>query len=102
MLLDKFDDGGPHITFAKEVATITTGKKAQLILNVDGAIAALLLDILTEEEGYMTDKVRTLLQTEFCNAIFIFARSVGFIAHFMEQKRLDEGLFRLPDNLISE
>lgn len=101
-LLKGFDNGGAHITFANEVASITTGKKAQLILNVDGAIAALLLDILVEEEGYNTEQIRSLIKTEFCNAIFIFARSVGFMAHFMEQKRLDEGLFRLPDDQISE
>jgi len=100
-LLKEFDTGGAHITFAKNVATITTGKKAQLILNVDGAIAALLLDILIEEEGYDIEEIRSLIKTEFCNAIFIFARSVGFIAHFMEQKRLDEGLFRLPDDQIA-
>jgi succinyl-CoA synthetase alpha subunit len=100
LLLEKFDDNGPHITFAKNVAGITAGKKAQLILNVDGVIAALLLDILAKEEGYTPEATELLLRTEFCNAIFVFARSVGFIAHFLEQKRLDEGLFRLPDDQI--
>ena len=33
-------------------------------------------------------------------ALFIIPRSVGFIAHFLEQKRNDEGLFRLPDDLL--
>lgn len=102
LLLEKFAvAGGVHLAFAREVEKITTSKKGQLILNVDGVIAALLLDILTDEENYSPEDVRQLLETEFCNAIFIFARSVGLIAHFMEQKRLDEGLFRLPDDQIS-
>jgi len=102
LLLEKFDNGrGAHVLFAKGVAKITTAKKGQLILNVDGVIAALLLDILMQEEGYSNEDIRSLLRTEFCNAIFVFARSVGFISHFMEQKRLDEGLFRLPDDQIT-
>jgi len=102
LLLEKFaKDSGAHLAFAREVEKITTSKKGQLILNVDGAIAALLLDILTTEENYTPEDIRQLFQTEFCNAIFIFARSVGLIAHFMEQKRLDESLFRLPDDQIS-
>jgi len=101
MLLDKFDRGGPYITFAKAVAAITTRKKSQLILNVDGTIAALLLDILSQDEKYTPAQIEALLKTDFCNAIFVYARSVGFIAHYLEQRRLDEGLFRLPDDLIT-
>ncbi len=101
LLLNRFDQGGKHITFAKQVEAVTSAKKAQLILNVDGAIAALLIDILAKQES-MTDKeIKDLLNTSICNALFVLARTVGFIAHFLEQKRLDEGLFRLPTELIS-
>ena len=34
------------------------------------------------------------------DAIFIYARTAGLIAHHLEQQRLDEGLFRLPNDLI--
>lgn len=101
LLLSSFDNNGKYLTFAKAVAEITTTKKSQLILNVDGAIAALILDIFSTEEGYDDDRLKALLDTEFCNAIFVFARSAGFIAHYLDQKRLDEGLFRLPDDNIS-
>ena len=47
-------------------------------------------------------ELRTLIDAEFFNALFIIPRSVGFIAHFMEQKKNDEGLFRLPDELLFE
>ena len=100
-LMKQFDTGGPHVSFAKQVATITTAKKAQLILNVDGAIAAILLDLLKDEENFDDKQIKMIIDSEFCNAIFVLARSVGFIAHYMEQKRLDEGLFRLPDEHIS-
>jgi len=100
LLLSKFDAGGKYTAFAKQVAAITTKKKAQLILNVDGAIAALLLDILSDEERYTNAQISQLLKTDFCNAIFIYARSAGFIAHHLEQQRLDEGLFRLPDDYM--
>ncbi len=99
-LIKKFSIKGPYLRFAKNVEAITTAKKAQLILNVDGVIAALMLDLLVKKEGLETRDIRTMVDCEFFNAVFILSRSVGFAAHFMEQKRLDEGLFRLPDNLM--
>jgi ATP citrate (pro-S)-lyase len=92
---------GRHMVFAREVERITTAKKSQLILNVDGAIAAICLDILENEEGYTKEGVQELIDIEFFNALFILARSFGFAAHALEQRRLGEGLFRLPDNDIS-
>lgn len=89
-----------HYDFARAVERVTTAKNGKLILNVDGAIAALLLDILHECEGFTVDELRELTNMEFFNAYFVIPRSIGFIAHFMEQKRNDEGLFRLPDDLL--
>lgn len=90
-----------YLNFAKSVEKVTSNKKANLILNVDGAIAAILLDILSEKEGLTTRELKELTETEVFNAFFIIPRSVGFIAHFLDQKRLDEGLFRLPKDEIS-
>ncbi|MDE2026431.1 MAG: ATP citrate synthase, partial [Patescibacteria group bacterium] len=89
-------------TFAKDVEKITTAKKGNLILNVDGAIAAILLDILSEKEGMLDEELQRLVETEFFNALFVLSRSVGFIAHFLDQKRLDEGLFRLTEDQVAE
>lgn len=88
--------------FALAVETVTTAKKGNLILNVDGAIAAVLLDILSEKEGLSDEELRRLTDIEFFNALFVLSRSVGFIAHFLDQKRLDEGLFRLPEELLTQ
>ncbi len=90
----------PHYDFAREVEKITTGKNGSLILNVDGAMAALFLDILKECEGYSETDLQELIDAEFFNALFVIPRSIGFIAHFIEQKKNDEGLFRLPDELL--
>lgn len=100
LLLKEFDRGGKYTDFAKSVAKITSAKKANLILNVDGTIAAILLDILAKDEKMTNAQIEEVLESGFCNAMFVFARSVGFIAHFLEQKRLDEGLFRLPDGMV--
>jgi citrate synthase len=89
-----------HLDFARSVETITTGKKPNLILNVDGALAAILLDLLVYEEKLETDEIKTLLEAEFFNAIFVLSRSVGLIAHYLDQKRLGEPLFRLPDDQV--
>ncbi len=92
----------PHYDFARSIEAVTTGKNGNLILNVDGVMAAILLDLLQEKDGYTNQEISELLDAEFFNALFIIPRSVGFIAHFIEQKRNDEGLFRLPDELLFE
>lgn len=88
-------------TYALAIEKITVGKKGNLILNVDGAIAAVLLDILSEKEGLSEGELKELTKTEFFNALFVLSRSVGFIAHFLDQKRLDEGLFRLDGEHVT-
>ncbi len=94
-------DEKKYSNFALEVEKITVAKKGNLILNVDGAIAAVLLDILSEKEKVSTEDLIRLVETEFFNALFVLSRSVGFIAHFLDQKRLDEGLFRLSDEHVT-
>ncbi len=90
----------PHLDFARDVAKITTSKKPNLILNVDGALAAILLDLLVHEEKLKHDEIQTLIDAEFFNAIFVLSRSVGFIAHYLDQRRLNEPLFRLPNTQV--
>lgn len=90
----------PHYDFARGVEKVTTAKKGTLILNVDGVVAALALDILRECEGLSDEELAELSDAELFNAFFVIPRSVGFIAHFLEQKKHDEGLFRLPSDLL--
>ena len=88
-------NGDRYLKFAQSVEEITTTKKGNLILNIDGAIAAVMLDILESELGYEPDELRELADIEFFNALFVLSRSIGFTAHYLDQRRHDEGLFRL-------
>ena len=93
-------NGDRYLKFAKGVETITTTKKGNLILNIDGAIGAVMLDILESELGYEPDELRELADIEFFNALFVLSRSIGFTAHYLDQRRHDEGLFRFnPDDV---
>jgi len=93
-------NGDKYLTFARGVEKVTTSKKGNLILNVDGAIAAILLDILESEMGYSHAELKELVEIEFFNALFVLSRSVGFTAHYLDQRRHDEGLLRLSPNEI--
>lgn len=88
-------NGDRYLQFARSIEAITTTKKSNLILNVDGAIAAILLDILESEFGYDQQQLHELVEIEFFNALFVLSRSVGFTAHYLDQRRHDEGLLRL-------
>ena len=89
---------GKYLAFARGVEAITTTKKSNLILNVDGAIAAVMLDLLEKELRYSPDQLQELVEIEFFNSLFVIARTIGFTGHYLDQKRNDEGLFRLDDS----
>jgi len=84
-----------HLDFAKQVESLTTMKKPNLILNVDGHVAALLLDMM-KSMGYNTQQIQQYIDADVFNALFVLARSIGFIGHHIDQKRLGEGLYRTP------
>lgn len=86
-----------YYDYARSIEAITSAKKGTLILNVDGTIAALMLDILENEEGYGPERLKELVTIDFFNALFVIPRIVGFASHYLDQRRMDEGLFRLPD-----
>ncbi|HEX4662240.1 MAG TPA: citrate/2-methylcitrate synthase, partial [Candidatus Saccharimonadales bacterium] len=90
-----------YLDFARGVEAITTDKKGNLILNVDGTIAAILLDLLEQELGMTPEQLQELVTIEFFNALFVLSRSVGFTAHYLDQRRHDEGLLRLSDQEIA-
>lgn len=89
-----------HLDYAEAVMARTVQKKTNLILNVDGVLAATLLDILIEFEGFSDTQIEELLNIDFFNSYFLIPRTVGFIGNYLSQKRRDEGLFRLPENEV--
>ena len=86
----------PVLDFALEVEQITTKKKATLILNVDGCIAACFVDLLRNCGAFDLNEADELLANGCLNGLFVTGRTVGFIGHFIDQKRLKQGLYRHP------
>ncbi len=84
-----------HLTYALQVEAVTSLKKDSLILNVDGAIAAILLDILGQT--FNSTEIDDLIKMEALNAFFVLGRSIGLIGHYIDQKRLDQPLYRHPE-----
>ncbi len=84
-----------HLDLALQVQSLTTMKKPNLILNVDGHVAAMLLDIFVDI-GLSQTEIKQNIDAGLCNGLFVLARTIGFIGHYLDQKRLDEGLYRTP------
>jgi ATP-citrate lyase alpha-subunit len=77
----------PHLDFALEVEKVTSAKKENLILNVDGTMAAVLVDL-----GFPVDSL---------NGFFVLSRTIGLIGHWIDQKRQESRLIRLFDYLVN-
>ena len=91
----------PTLDFAREVENITTAKKDNLILNVDGAVAVLFVDLLRYSGAFSTEEAEEYIKIGSLNGLFVLGRSIGFIGHFLDQKRLKQGLYRHPWDDIS-
>ncbi|KAI9182861.1 ATP citrate lyase subunit 1 [Blastocladiella emersonii ATCC 22665] len=91
----------PILDYAQAVETITTSKKDNLILNVDGAIGVLFVDLLRYSGAFTRDEADEVLRIGTLNGLFVLGRSIGFIGHFLDQKRLKQGLYRHPWDDIS-
>lgn len=88
-----------YLNFALEVEKITLEKKANLILNVDWFIASMMLDLFEDLE-MTNDEIKKYINSWIFNWFFILARTIWFIWHIIDQKNLDEWLYRTPWNDI--
>jgi ATP-citrate lyase alpha-subunit len=70
-------------------------KKNTLILNVDGTIGVLFVDMLKNLK-YGDEEIKEMIDMGFFNAFFIIGRTMGFMGHFFDQKRLKTPLYRHP------
>jgi len=91
----------PVLDFAMAVEQITTKKKATLILNVDGCIAACFVDLMRSCGAFDVAEANELIANGCLNGLFVAGRSIGFIGHFIDQNRLKQGLYRHPWDDIS-
>ena len=83
------------LDYALEVEKVTTAKKENLILNVDGTIGVLLVDMF-RNLGYSEAEIDELIEAGAFNAFFVLGRSIGFIGHILDEKRLAMPLYRHP------
>jgi ATP citrate (pro-S)-lyase len=91
------------LDYALAVERVTTAKKDTLILNVDGCLAVCFVDLLRDSGAFTDEEANEQLNIGFLNGVFVLGRSIGFIGHHLDQKRLRAPLYRHPadDFMIS-
>ena len=65
--------------YAVTVETYTLTKAANLVLNVDGCIGALFLDLLASCAMFSQEEIDDIVGVGYLNGLFVLARSIGLI-----------------------
>jgi len=91
----------PLLEYALRVEKITTSKKPNLILNVDGIIGVAFVDLVRHSGAFTREEADEYINIGTINGLFVLGRSIGFIGHYLDQKRLKQGLYRHPWDDIS-
>ncbi len=89
------------LDYALEVEKLTTAKKGNLILNVDGCIGISFVDMLHSTGSFSKDEIDDIVNMGCLNALFVVARSIGLFGHIFDQKRLKQPLYRTPYDEIA-
>jgi len=84
------------LDYALAVEKVTTSKKDTLILNVDGCIAVCFVDLLRDSGAFTREEADDYIRIGTLNGLFVLGRSIGFIGHHLDQKRLRAPLYRHP------
>ena len=84
-----------YLDYALKTEKITTSKRDNLILNVDGCVGILFLDLLNSL-NLSKKEINGIIETGALNGLFVLGRSIGFIGHILDQKRLKTNLYRHP------
>lgn len=91
----------PVLDFALHVEEKTTKKKPNLILNVDGCIAVCFVDLMRCCGAFSKEEADEVISNGCLNGLFVLGRSIGLMGHFLDQKRLKQGLYRHPTEDIA-
>ncbi|NLF96752.1 MAG: ATP citrate synthase [Candidatus Riflebacteria bacterium] len=83
------------LDYALEVEQLTTAKKDTLILNVDGAIGVLSVDMM-HGLGWDEERIQSVVDSGGLNGLFLLGRTIGMIGHYMDQNRQKAALYRHP------
>lgn len=89
------------LNYALQVEQLTTAKKGNLILNVDGCIGILFLDLMTSCGAFKKEEIDEVVKLGYLNGLFALGRSIGLIGHILDQKRLGSRLYRHPTEDIA-
>lgn len=89
------------LDYALQVEQITTSKKNNLILNVDGCIGISFVDFLTSCDVFTKAEADEIIDLGCLNALFVCGRIVGLFGHIFDQKRLAQPLYRTPYDEIA-
>ncbi|KAG2352825.1 alpha subunit of ATP citrate lyase [Suillus spraguei] len=84
------------LDYALAVEKVTSSKKDTLILNVDGCIAVCFVDLLRDSGAFTPEEADEYIKIGTLNGLFVLGRSIGFIGHHLDQKRLRAPLYRHP------
>jgi len=84
------------LDYALQVEQLTTAKKGNLILNVDGCIGILFLDLMSSCGAFSKEEIDEIVRLGYLNGLFALGRSIGLIGHILDQKRLGARLYRHP------
>lgn len=85
-----------YLDYALEVEKYTLQKANNLILNVDGCIGIVFLDLMSGCEAFSKEEMDEIVDIGYLNGMFVLARSIGMIGHVLDQKRLKQPLYRHP------
>jgi len=89
------------LDYALQVEKLTTAKKGNLILNVDGCIGICFVDMLSSTGTFSKEEMDAIVNMGCLNALFVVARSIGIFGHIFDQKRLKQPLYRTPYDEIA-
>lgn len=68
-----------YMEYAVQVETYTLTKANNLVLNVDGAIGSLFLDLLAGSGMFTKQEIDEIVEIGYLNGLFVLARSIGLI-----------------------
>lgn len=98
---EKHFESNQLLEYALQVERITTKKKSNLILNVDGCIGVCFVDLLRSCGLFTKAEADEYVKMGVLNGLFVLGRSIGFIGHFLDQTRLKQDLYRHDTDDIS-
>eukprot|EP00871_Galdieria_phlegrea_P001144 jgi/Galph1/202/GphlegSOOS_G5002.1 len=85
-----------YFEYARSVEAYTLQKANNLVLNIDGCIGSLLVDLLSSCHCFTDHEVKEILDLGALNGLFVLSRSIGLIGHALDQKRMKQPLYRHP------